>query len=326
MAVGVLPDDDTRAGRGTLRRFLVDADTASDDAVALVMALNHPDVQVEAITVVGGNVPLAQGVQNALYTVERCDKHVPVYAGISGPLLRPLQTAQFCHGEDGMGDIGLPLSGRRPADGHAVDVLLDTIRRFSGEITLVTLGPLTNVAVALVKDPEIAGMVERCVVMGGIGHGYGNIVPAAEYNIWVDPEAAKIVFDSALPITMVGWDVSHKYATFSDAEADALRCTSDLGAFCVGIQRAMREFGVSYLKQDGFDLPDPIAMAVALDSDVATVTERLRVEVETKSELTRGATVVDHLRVTGHEPNADVVLEASRDRFLQVLYDAVRPE
>jgi purine nucleosidase len=307
-----------------LRHFLIDTDTASDDAVALVMALNHPGVRVEAITVVAGNVPLECGVQNALYTVERCGKSVPVYAGLDRPMLRPLETAQFCHGEDGLGDIGLPLTGRAPAEGHAVDVLLDTVHRFSGEITLVTLGPLTNVAAALLREPSLASKVERCVIMGGIGFGYGNIIPAAEYNIWVDPDAAKIVFDSGLPIEMVGWDVSHKHATFTAEEAEALRAISDLAAFCVDIQKALRRFGIEYLKQDGFDLPDPIAMAVALESDVATVVKRLRVDVETKSELTRGATVVDHLRVTGREPNADVVLEASRDRFLEVLYADVR--
>jgi purine nucleosidase len=307
-----------------VRHFVIDTDTASDDAVALVMALRHPGVRVEAITVVAGNVPLSHGVQNALYCVEKCGANTPVHVGLDKPILRQLQTAQFCHGEDGMGDIGLPLKGRSPADGHAVDVLMETIHRFAGQITLVTLGPLTNIAVALLRDPSLATAVERCVIMGGIGFGYGNIVPAAEYNIWVDPEAAKIVFESELPIQMVGWDVSHKHATFTSEQAQALREVSDLAAFCVDIQKALREFGINYLKQDGFDLPDPIAMAVALEPDVATVTKNMRVDIETTSELTRGATVVDHLRVSGREPNVDVVLDASRERFLETLYAAVR--
>jgi purine nucleosidase len=303
---------------------LIDTDTASDDAVALVMALKYPDVRVEAMTVVAGNVPLEIGIQNALYTVERCGARVPVYAGLRGPMLRPLQTAQFCHGQDGFGDIGLPLTGRKPAEGHAVDVLLETARRFRGKLTLVTLGPLTNVATALLRDPGLASNVERCVIMGGIGFGYGNIVPAAEYNIWVDPDAAKIVFESGLPIVMVGWDVSHHHAQFSPEDEKQLRAVSELSAFCVDIQEGLRAFGKSYLKQEGFDLPDPMAMAVALDPAVATVVKRLHVDIETKSELTRGATVVDHLRVTGKEPNADVVLEASRERFLEILYSSVR--
>src|SRR6266487_1955623 len=132
--------------RGThMRHFLIDTDTASDDAVALVMALRDPNVQIEAITVVAGNVSLDQGVQNALYTIELCQKQVPVYRGMSSPLLRPLETAQFVHGQDGMGDIGLPLSGRRATDGHAVDAIRETIHRYAHNITLVTLGPLTNI-------------------------------------------------------------------------------------------------------------------------------------------------------------------------------------
>jgi purine nucleosidase len=288
------------------------------------MALNDPEIRIEAITVVAGNVPLEQGVQNALYTVELCGKQVPVYEGIAKPLLRPLETAQFVHGQDGMGEIGLPLIGRTPASGHAVDVIIDTIRRLAGEITLVTLGPLTNVAVALTRDPSLASMVNECVVMGGIGLGHGNVVPAAEYNIWVDPDAAKIVFESGLPITMVGWDISQKYATFDDSQAEELKSLSPLGAFCVDIQQGLRRFGIEKLDLGGFDLPDPIAMSVALDPTVATVTKHLHVAIETKSELTRGATVVDHLGITGQEPNTRVVLVASRERFLHVLYDAVQ--
>jgi purine nucleosidase len=173
-----------------MRQFLIDTDTTSDDAVALVMVLNYPDVQVEAITVVSGNVPVEQAVQNALYTVELCNQSVPVYQGVTKPLLRPLQTAQFVHGEDGMGDIGLPLSGRIPAEGHAVPVIIDTIHRCAGNISLVTLGPLTNVALALLQEPSIVSEVKECVIMGGTGQGYGNITPVGEYNIWADPEAA----------------------------------------------------------------------------------------------------------------------------------------
>jgi len=307
-----------------LRRFLIDTDTASDDAVALLMALRTEGVKVEAITVVAGNVPLEQGVQNALYTVERSGVDAPVYRGLAKPLLRPLRTARFCHGQDGMGDIGLPLAGRIPAAGNGVDAIIDTIRRFAGQITLVTLGPLTNVAVAVLKEPSIAGMVKECVVMGGIGLGHGNVVPAAEYNIWVDPEAAKIVFAAGFPITMVGWDVSRRYAAFGPEDAEKLRAISPLGEFVVSIQKAMRVFCIEKLKQDGFDLPDPIAMAVALDPNVAVRVERLHVDVETKGELTSGETVVDHLGITGHPPNANVVLDASRERFLSVLHSALR--
>ena len=310
-----------------MRHFLIDTDTASDDAVALVMALRYPEVQVEAITVVAGNVPVDQAVQNALYTVELCQQKVPVYRGAAAPMLQPLQTAQYVHGQDGLGDIGLPLSGRVPAAGHAVDAIRETIRRFPHEITLVTLGPLTNVALALLLDPELAQLVRECVIMGGIGQGYGNVTPVAEFNIWVDPEAASIVFASGMPITMVGWDISRIHATFTVQEAQALRSVgTPLATFCIDIQRNAQEFALEKTQLPGFDLPDPIAMAVALDSSTATVVKPLNVTVETAFSLSRGQTLVDHLQVTGNPPTARVVLEASRSRFLDILYAAVRDD
>jgi purine nucleosidase len=307
-----------------LRHFLIDTDTASDDAVALVIALRYPGVGVEAVTVVGGNVPLDQGVQNALYTAELCGSQVPVYRGMAAPIVRPLETAQHVHGGDGMGDIGLPLSGRAPAPGHAVTALIETVNRFAGEITLVTLGPLTNLAVALLQDPSIAAKVERCVVMGGIGQGYGNVTPVAEYNIWADPEAARIVFGSGMPLTMVGWDVSRTYAVFDPGEAARLRrLGTPLAEFCVDIQQVVNQFALNVTRLEGFDLPDPMAMAIALDPTVATLVERLYVEIETGGSLCRGQTVVDHLRITGQEPNVNVVLEASRQKFLSILHRSV---
>ncbi len=308
-----------------MRHFLIDTDTASDDAVALVMALKYPDVQVEAITVVSGNVHVDQAVQNALYTVELCNKEVPVYRGAEKPILRSLETAEYAHGRDGMGDIGLPLSGRIPAEGHGVTAIIETTHRFAGDITLVTLGPLTNIALALLQDPSIAGKVKECVTMGGTGQGRGNVTPVAEYNIWVDPEAARIVFESAIPIKMVGWDASLAHATFNSKEMEKLRNVgTPLAEFCVDIQKVLNKFSVEEMNLEGFDLPDPLAMAVALDPSVATGTKALYVAIETESELCRGQTVVDHLAVTKHEPNVEVVFEASRERFLRILYDAVR--
>lgn len=307
-----------------VRRFVIDTDTASDDAVALVMALRHPDVRVEAVTVVGGNVPLEQGLQNALYTLELCGSEAPVYAGRAEPLLRPIQTAQHVHGDDGMGDFGLPLRGRTPAPGHAVDQLLSLAERFTGELTLVTLGPLTNVALAVLRDPAFATRIQSCVVMGGIGYGHGNVTPVAEYNIWVDPEAAAIVFGSGLPLTMVGWDVSRQYAAFTREEAAALRAIgTPLAEFCVDVQGSLQAFATTVTGLPGFDLPDPIAMAVALDPAVATDTKHLHVAVETGNGLCRGQTVVDHTGVTKQLPNTRVVLHADRRRFLALLEAAV---
>jgi len=305
------------------RPFLIDTDTASDDAVALLLALRTPGVDVRAITVVAGNVPLEQGVQNALYTCELAGADVPVYAGAARPRIRELHTGQTVHGDDGMGDIGLPLHGRVPAEGAAARVLVDEIRARPGEVTLVTLGPLTNVASAFELAPEIATELGSLVVMGGTSDHRGNITAAAEYNVWADPEAAAIVFESGAPLTMVGWDISRTYAVITPQDAEEFRALGTLGAFSVDIQRTLIEFCREQTLLDGYDLPDPIATAIAIDPAIATTMRRLHVAVETQGELTRGATVVD-FRGTAQAPNADVVLEASRDRFVALLRDALR--
>jgi purine nucleosidase len=306
------------------RHFLIDTDTGSDDAVALIMALRQPDVIIEAITVVAGNVPVDQGVQNALYTVELCGRAVPVHRGMAAPLTRPLQTAQFVHGEDGMGDIGLPLYGRTPDSHQAIRVIVDLANRFAGRLTLVTLGPLTNIAAALKDDPSLATAVSQCIIMGGTGRGRGNITPVAEYNFWADPEAARVVFESGMPITMVGWDISRRYAVFSPDDQQALRTIdTPLAHFCLDIQRALQQFALTTTRLAGFDLPDPIAMSVALDPAVATECAARYVAIETTSDLCRGQSVVDHVGVLGKEANVTLVLEADRERFLAMLHRAI---
>jgi purine nucleosidase len=291
-------------------RLLIDTDTASDDAVALVMALRHPDVTVDAITVVSGNVPVEQGVQNALYTVELAEANVPVYAGRSGTQVH----AHDVHGQDGMGDIGLDVRGRRAAAGDAVDVIVDTIRASPGELTLVTLGPLTNVAAAF--EHGVASLLRSIVVMGGTSDDVGNVTPVAEYNVWADTASAAAVFDSGAPITMVGWDVSRKHAVIPPALAEELRGLGPLGAFAVDIQRTLIEFCRTQTKLDGFDLPDPIAMAVALDESVATDIRAARVTVDRET----GQTFVDETAPA----SARVVVAASGERFLALLRDALR--
>ena len=291
-------------------RLLIDTDTASDDAVALLLALRTPDVDVEAITVVAGNVEVEQGVQNALYTVELAGKRTPVYVGRTG-------TTHFghaVHGDDGMGDIGLPLRGREPAPGDAVDALERLIRDAPrGRYTLVTLGPLTNIAALLERG--VAAMLRDVVIMGGTSDDVGNVAPHAEYNVWADPAAAATVFASGARLTMVGWDVSRTSAVFSPADQDELRALGPLGAFSVDIQKALIEFCRTKTKLDGFDLPDPIAMAVALDRRVATQTVRARIEVDPETAQT-------HLRMDG-EPQCNVVVAASRERFVALLRDAL---
>ncbi len=307
------------------RPFFVDTDTASDDAVALVMALRHPDVDVVGIGIVAGNVPLDFAVQNALYTRELCGRNdVPVHVGADAPLRLPLGTAQHVHGHDGMGDYGLALAGRVPNDGHAVEALIRASHDHAGKLTLVTLGPLTNVALALQNDPTLPSRLNRCVVMGAVADHIGNTNPVAEYNMWADPHAVEIVLAADLPIEFVGWDISRFYAVIEPALAAEIRTISSLGEFVVDINRVVAEFCAQDTKLAGFDLPDPIAMAYAINPAIATETRRLHLAVETGSALTRGMVVMDLLGLMGNEPNALVVTKADRVLFTQMLLTAVK--
>jgi purine nucleosidase len=191
------------------RTFLIDTDTASDDAVALIMALRNPDVRVAAITTVAGNVDVQQATRNALYTAELCGSDVPLYSGAEKPLLRAYTNATWFHGRDGLGDHNYPAPHRSHESLHAVDAIIETIENNPG-LVVVTLGPLTNLALALAKKPALATKVGRCVVMGGAPCCEGNVTPAAEYNIWVDPEAARVVMLSGMPVELIGWQLSRE--------------------------------------------------------------------------------------------------------------------
>jgi purine nucleosidase len=307
------------------RKFWIDTDTASDDAVALIMAFMHPEIDVVGLSIVAGNVPLDMGVQNALYTAELCGVSMPIYAGAAKPLSRELGTAQFVHGEDGMGDIGLALSGRKATPGDAVDKLIEALHANAGHIELVTLGPLTNIALALQKDPSIAKTVKRCVIMGAVADHIGNVTQVAEFNMWVDPEAVDIVLRSGMHLEFVGWDISRTEAVVTPQESAMIRSLgTERASFSVDIQRVLEKFCAEETHLNGFDLPDPIAMAYAIDTSVATEAHHWYLAAETSSALTRGMVVMDTLGVMHKEPNAIVVTRASHEKFMSMLVDALR--
>jgi purine nucleosidase len=298
---------------GKKRSILIDTDTASDDAVALIMALRSSKVTVEAITVVAGNVPVEQGARNALYTVELCGSRVPVFRGADRPLERELETAHWFHGHDGLGDHGYAPTAESIEEEPAVDALLRVVRANPG-IEIVTLGPLTNLALALERDPSFVGNVSRCVVMGGAPCCEGNVTPAAEFNIWVDPEAAQRVFRSGLPIEMIGWQLCRGAAAVNSLEMEALTSLgTPLADFALRCNSVATK---AYFKQSGeigISLPDPVAMSVLLDPTIRLESSLHRVEIETKSSLTRGMTVVDRLNVAGDERNRKVWSEALKN-------------
>jgi purine nucleosidase len=321
------------------RAFIIDTDTASDDAVAIIMAVKWPEVEVKAITTVCGNMPIKQGTSNALYTLELCGSDVPVYEGAGKPLIREPWYAEWFHGHDGLGDQGYPPPKRKPEGTHAVDALIETIKANPG-VVLVTLGPLTNIALAVGKAPEIVKNVSRCVVMGGAACTVGNVTPAAEYNIWVDPEAARITFHSGLPIEMVGWELCRGEANLREADITYVKSlNTTLAHYTIDCNATAMRANFTQSGEVGIPLPDPVCMAVALDPDsVVRRMGRHYVDIECVSELTRGMTVVDQLGVAPDarnsvtwgqlvkrgQPNAQVVWEIDIPRWKEMLYSTLR--
>jgi len=287
------------------RTFLIDTDTASDDAVALIMALRAPDVRVAAITTVAGNVAVEQGTRNALYVARLCGSDVPVFPGATKPLWREYMHAEWFHGRDGLGDHNYPEPARKPEPTHAADAIVACIEENPG-LTLVTLGPLTNIAMALAKRPEIAAKVGRCVVMGGNPCCEGNVTPGAEYNIWVDPEAARMVLRSAMPIDLVGWHLCRGEAALNTAEIDhVLGLATPLARFAIECNSTAMEAYRLQTGDIGISLPDPVAMAIALDPSICNSSSEHLIDVEVASDLTRGMTVVDLLNVAGDDRNRE---------------------
>lgn len=327
------------------KKFIIDADTGSDDAVAILMALRDPRVEVLGVTVVSGNVPLKQGIINTLSTAELCDVEVKVFAGSDKPLTRGYRelytleefqahvqalspdsiSAQCVHGVDGMGDIGIEPKNKKHEEEDAIEYLVNSFNNNPNEITLVTLGPLTNIAKAIQKDSSIVDKIKHCYVMGGTSDGTGNVSAAAEYNIWVDPEAAQIVFNSGLAITMVGWDNSYKYAMLKDKEINDLKSlNSKYADFCVDIQKTLIELTYASYGFYGFDLPDPITMAIALDNDIILESQQLHVLVDVRDGITRGQTIVDYFNAEQGNQNVRVVTKSHDKGFLNLLTELVK--
>ncbi len=249
---------------------------------------------------------MQQATRNALYTVGLCGADVPVYAGAGKPLLRTYTDATWFHGSDGLGDHNYPPPRRSAGTLHAVDAIIETIEQNPG-IILVTLGPLTNVALALSRKPSIVAKVSRCVVMGGAPCCEGNVTPAAEYNIWVDPEAARVVMLSGLPVELIGWHLCRGEAVLGPADIARVEgFNTALAHFTIESNSHARVALKIQTGEDGICLPDPVAMCLALDPTVGTDWSDHYLEVETQSELTRGMTVVDRLNVADDERNRSV--------------------
>lgn len=297
---------------------MIDTDTASDDAVALLLAACTPGVHIRAVTTVAGNVPVAQATRNAIVTLDvvgRAD--VPVYQGLDRPILRPLETAQYVHGEDGLGGTAVPEPSRGPAAEHAVEAILAIAKQEQGQHLLVTLGPLSTIATALLVEPTLLQRFTGVVLMGGAFDAVGNAHPVGEYNVWADPEAARIVVDAPGTKTFVGWDIARRYAVLHPHEQDELRALGPKGSFAIDVNAAVRAFAASLGGQGAFVLPDPIAMAIALDPSVATGSHEAHVSVGL-DDASRGGTFVDRRPRTA-PPNATIVTAVDEARFKAML-------
>ena len=296
--------------------IVLDCDPGHDDAIALLLALASPEVELVGVTTVHGNTSLEQTTRNALRILELAGRaDVPVAAGADRPLLRESFAAEYVHGKSGIDGPALPPAEGRPVAGHAVDFLAEHL---APGVVLVPTGPLTNVALLLERRPDVRP--ERIVLMGG-SIGLGNVTPAAEFNIWADPEAAARVFTSGIDVTMVGLDVTHK-ALLTPDRTDRLRSAGRVGRT---VAELVDFYGMYHRETYGWPGPpvhDAMAVASVVDPSLLE-TKRCHVAVDTESELCRGRTVVDLYGRTGHAPNALVAADVDAERFLDLLEDRI---
>jgi inosine-uridine nucleoside N-ribohydrolase len=300
--------------------ILLDCDPGHDDAIALLLALASPELEVLGVTTVAGNQTVEKTTANALRILEFVGREdVPVAAGADRPLVREAYVAAYVHGESGLDGPELPAAQGRPVRRHAVDFLAERILAAGRPVTLVATGPLTNVALLIDRHREAAGLLERIVLMGG-AIAEGNVTPAAEFNIWADPEAAASVFRCGLEIvTMVGLDVTHK-ALVRTPHKETLRRSGRVGALVAELLDFYDRFHREVYGFDGSPIHDAVAVAHVARPDLLRTLER-HVAIETESELCRGRTVVDLWRRTGNDPNACVAVDIDADAFVALLLE-----
>lgn len=310
-----------------MKRIILDTDPGIDDTLAIILALNSPELLVEAITTVAGNVSQDKAHDNALKILEflRVDD-IPVAKGALKPLLKDVKNSEGFHGPDGLGDAVLPTPKLRSYEKSAIDVIKEKAEELSGELIIVAIGPLTNIASSIIAYPGITTRIKELIIMGGAfnvtSYGYGNVTPVAEFNIWIDPEAAKIVLNSDIPITAVGLDVT------TDPKNGLSRKLFDK-IKGMGTQKSNLVFNLcrKHIDRSGhFYLHDPLAVAATVDRSIIN-TDKFMVDVETIGELTRGQTIADrrHLDHIGEprESNVDICVDVDNERFLNLFMNRV---
>ncbi len=310
-----------------VERIILDTDTATDDAVAILLAMNAPNIKVEAITIAVGNVDFDQETRNALYTLEVSGhaNQVPVFQCSRRPLTRTVHgSATYGHGADGMGNSNFPAPRQTPEIERAVDAIIRLVEKYPHEIIIVAIGAITNVALALLNRPSIAPLIKGITFMGGFYKFYGNVAPLSTYNFWVDPEAARIVFQSGVPILTAGFDISVRDSVFTDADYDRVAALgTPLSKFFISINKVRRVYCKEHQKMNGSNHPDALTVALVIDPSIALKTIDRFCDIETQGELTQGAMVVDELGVTGKTPNVTLCIEADEKKFKDMVFAAL---
>ncbi|MBC7157604.1 MAG: nucleoside hydrolase [Rhodobacteraceae bacterium] len=306
------------------RRIIIDTDPGQDDAVAILLALASPELEVLGITAVAGNVPLALTEANARKVCELAGRpDIRVFAGCDAPLARKLVTAEHVHGKTGLDGIPLPAPTMPLQDAHAVDFIVDTLRAEpAGTVTLCPLGPLTNIAEAFRRAPDIVERVHEVVLMGGAYFEVGNITPAAEFNLYVDPEAADIVFRSGAPLVVMPLDVTHKALTTAPHVAGFRAMGTRVGAAVAGWTDFFERFDKEKYGSAGAPLHDPCVIAWLLAPEMFSG-RHVNVMIETKGEFTTGMSVADWWRVSGRAPNALFMNGIDAERFFALLTERI---
>jgi inosine-uridine nucleoside N-ribohydrolase len=297
--------------------IILDCDPGHDDAIALLLALASPEIQLLGVTTVAGNQTLEKTTANAIRVLDHVGRtEVPVAAGAPRPLVREPRTAGEVHGETGLDGPNLPGPSRLPEPMHAIDWLAQAVGVSPEPVTLVPTGPLTNIALFLARYPGLESQIERIVLMGG-AIGEGNVTPSAEFNIWVDPEAAQRVFQSGLDITMVGLDVTHQ-ALMTPAHVKRLAAAGKAGKLVADLYEFYAQFHQRHYGWDAAPVHDAVAMAHVIDGTLLT-TRHCGVQVDTGPELSRGRTHADVHEAMGWKPNCQVAVGIDAERFLEFL-------
>lgn len=306
------------------RKIIIDTDPGQDDAVAILLALASPELEVLGLTAVAGNVPLALTQKNARVICELIGRRdVKIFAGCAAPLKRKLVTAEHVHGKTGLDGIALPEPTMPLAPGHAVDFIIETLRREApGSVTLCPLGPLTNIATAFLKAPDIIPRVAEVVLMGGGCFEGGNITPAAEFNIYVDPEAAEVVFTSGVPLVVMPLDVTHKALTSRDWVEGMRALGTEAGRAVASWTDFFERFDTAKYGSLGAPLHDPCVIAYLIRPSLFSG-RHIHVAIEVEGRHTLGMTVADWWRVTGKQPNAMFMREVDRDGFFALLTERI---